>query len=345
MRKPVNITVLMPVYNAAGYIRTAMDSILEQSYRAFEFLIIDDGSTDGTGDLIRAYADSRIRLIRHEQNQGLRHSLNEGIALASGRLIARMDADDQSHPWRLDKQMAYMEAHPDCAMVDSWVNLMDKEGRFLKKDGGYGRYVYYNLHFECCIYHSAIMFRKEMVQRIGGYQLPFAEDYDLFLRLSRVYKIHTLEEPLLWYRVHDTNLNTVGKKKEYDTFTAAVLKQNVQALLGPAAAVPAAYWACYRYDMAPILALNSLAACKQCITLLDAFSRQILLTENPNRNTRDIRYMWAFKKKLIVQELASRLPLMKRMSLLWFCKWPGLTFSIFFNRIKRPHAVTRSYTR
>ncbi len=332
------VTVLMPVYNAARYIREAIESILTQSYQDIDFLIIDDGSTDETSDLIQCYTDPRIRLIKHEQNRGLKYSLNEGITLSSHEFIARMDADDISHPWRLEKQTAYLKGNPLCAMVDSWVKIMDKDGKFVKSEGIYSRHVYYNLNFECCIYHSAIMFRKSKVQSIGGYQLEYAEDYDLFLRLSRVYKIHTLEEPLIWYRIHDSNLNTVVKKKEYEEFSLRVLNRNFQFYLGTAFKLPVEFLACYRYDMGPIIEKKDLSILEQCITLLDELSEKILITENPNRRAKDLRYMWKFKKELILKEMGRQLPLKKMIKLLLFYKRPSMVLSLFLNRIKKSYA-------
>lgn len=305
----------MPAYNAEMYIHDAIESILGQSCPYFELMIIDDGSTDGTLDIIRSYNDPRIRLICHDENKGLRFTLNEGIELSSNELIARMDSDDISHPWRLEKQVNYMLANPDCAMADSWVKIMDKNGNFVRSEGIYSRYVYYTLTFECCIYHSAIMFRKSCVQSIGGYLLDYAEDYDLFWRISRAFKIHTIEEPLLWYRVHDQNLNTVVKKKEYDNFLLHIWKNNIQYYFGNNVQIPEEYMACYRYDFEPLLEKKDIHEIERCIDFLQKLSGQILATENPNRNAEDIRYISRFKEKYILKGLCKKLPLSKRIKI------------------------------
>lgn len=310
------ITVLMPVYNAENFVADALESILTQSYKYFELLIIDDGSTDETLSIIKSYNDPRIRLVAHEMNRGLQYSLNQGIDLASHELIARMDADDISHPWRLEKQVNYMMAHPDCAMVDCWVKIIDKQKHFIKAEGIYSRYVYYVLTFECCIYHPAVMYRKSNVQSINGYTLPYAEDFDLFWRLSRAYKIHTLEEHLLWYRVHDQNLNTVSKKTEYDEYSQMVWQRNVQFYMGNKVKVPESYLACYIYSFEPLLRENNLNSIYQCIAFLDKISAKILSVENPNRNLTDLQYISNFKQQYIINSIAGQLPVISMWKLL-----------------------------
>lgn len=300
----------MPVYNGEAYVRDAMESILSQSHTYFEFLIIDDGSTDGTVSIISSYNDRRIRLVVHAHNQGLQFTLNEGIELASHELIARMDADDISHPWRLEKQVAYMVKHPQCAMVDCWVKIMDQQGNFIKAEGIYSKFVYYTLTFECCVYHPAVMYRRNSVLAVGGYQLPYAEDYDLFWQLSRRFKIHTIEEPLLWYRVHEQNLNTVTKKAEYDDYSKELRKRNIAFYVSEGTKVPESWMACYLYDFGPLLQEANLTAFYECIALLDKISARLLAVENPNRNLNDIRYISNFKKQYIINGLSSRLPLL-----------------------------------
>ena len=120
------ISVVMPAYNAENYIREAIDSILAQTFRDFEFLIIDDGSTDHTVEIIRSYSDSRIRLYQNERNMGVAATLNRGLDLARGEYIARMDADDISLPERFAKQAAYMDAHPDVAVCGSNIILFSE---------------------------------------------------------------------------------------------------------------------------------------------------------------------------------------------------------------------------
>ena len=115
MAKP-SITVLMPVYNAERFLAEAIESVLQQTFTQFEFLIIDDGSTDSSPEIVRSYSDPRIRFLQNEQNLGITATLNKGIELAQADLIARMDADDICYPDRLQKQMEFVAAHPDGAL-------------------------------------------------------------------------------------------------------------------------------------------------------------------------------------------------------------------------------------
>ena len=129
----MKLTVLMPVYNAEKYLKPALESILNQTYKDFEFLIIDDGSTDKSLEIIKSYNDSRIRLIGHEQNQKLIATLNEGIKLAQGEYIARMDADDISAPERLQKQMEFLEKHPATVVLGCDFQIIDGHPRHIAR--------------------------------------------------------------------------------------------------------------------------------------------------------------------------------------------------------------------
>jgi glycosyltransferase involved in cell wall biosynthesis len=209
MTSPPPISVLMPVYNAERYVAEAVESILAQTFADFEFIIIDDGSKDRSLAILEEYAarDSRIRLVSRP-NTGIVKALNEGLALASGELVARMDADDIALPERLARQREYLEDHPECVMVGSRVLVIDPKGRPLTimsdaltheqiVDGflaGRGQLVH----------HPAVVYRRQVVLEIGAYREIFdeAEDLDLFLRLAEVGRIVNLEEPLLKYREH-----------------------------------------------------------------------------------------------------------------------------------------------
>ena len=127
------VTVLMAVYNGERYLRDAVESILCQTFRDFQFLIINDGSTDNTRDLILSYDDARIVLVDSEHNVGQTRSLNRGLELAAGELIARQDADDISEPDRLAKQVAFLERHPEVALLGTWYKEIDVQGTVIGK--------------------------------------------------------------------------------------------------------------------------------------------------------------------------------------------------------------------
>src|SRR5436190_20057932 len=127
MSQPPAITVLMPVFNAAAFVREAIQSVLRQTQADLELLIIDDASTDGSSAIIRSFSDPRVRVITHQRNLGLVASLNDGLDQARGRYVARMDADDVMHPQRLEKQLRYLEEHVDIALVAAFVDFINTD--------------------------------------------------------------------------------------------------------------------------------------------------------------------------------------------------------------------------
>jgi glycosyltransferase involved in cell wall biosynthesis len=208
------ISVCMPVYNGERFLPEAIESILGQTLGDFEFLIIDDGSTDGSTEVLSRYAarDPRIRLTSRP-NKGLAATLNELIDQARGEFLARMDADDIALPERFGRQVDYLRAHPEYVLVGSRVRLIDPEGDPLCD--------WCTLEdqeaIDAClirgeritqISHPAVMMRRDAVLAIGKYR-PFEviEDVDLFLRLSEYGRITNLPEVLLKYRIHAGNIS------------------------------------------------------------------------------------------------------------------------------------------
>lgn len=198
------VSVLMPVYNAEAFIRPAIESILAQDLQDFEFLIIDDGSTDGSLDAIRSYDDKRIILVVHKENKGLVQTLNEGVALAKTPYIARMDADDLSAPTRLTKQRNFLESHAKVVAVGSDADVIDAQGEQVS----YQPTVVTHAAIERILavaspfVHGSVMFRKEAVHEAGGYR-PSAylvEDYDLWSRLAQAGELANIPQPLYSWR-------------------------------------------------------------------------------------------------------------------------------------------------
>jgi glycosyltransferase involved in cell wall biosynthesis len=202
----MSVTVLMPVYNAGIFLHQAIASILQQSDRNFELLIINDASTDGSGDIIQEYAkgDDRITFVSHTQNMGLAATLNEGLALARYDLVARMDQDDEALPTRLAIQLEYMQAHPEVWVAGSFVYHMAAErtgDRLVDLPITYEQ-IRATLPRENCIYHPSVIMRRPQILDLGGYRSQFknAEDYDLWLRVSKNHPIVNITQPLLRYR-------------------------------------------------------------------------------------------------------------------------------------------------
>ncbi len=201
------ITVLLSVFNDEKYISEAIDSILSQTFKDFELLIIDDCSTDGTIDVIQNYKDPRIRLIVNKKNIDITKSLNKGLKLARGTYIARHDSDDLSTPERLEKQFNFLEDNKDYAAVGSRTEFIDGNCNHI----GYWKQeisaeeIFYALSYRCCLTSSSMIFNKEIISKIGGYDesSSHAEDYELFYRISRKYKIYVIPEYLIKYRIRE----------------------------------------------------------------------------------------------------------------------------------------------
>ncbi len=207
------ITVAMSVYNAAPYLGLAIESILAQTFGDFEFLIVNDGSDDGSAQIIDSFAarDSRIRPI-HQENRGLVASLNRMIAEARAPLIARMDGDDISRPERFARQLAFLDANPDFGVVGTLTVNIDESGNetWLNADQptdweGFRA----ALKDKPLLCHPSAMIRTEVVRAAGGYRAAFrhCEDYDLWLRLSERTKLCSLPDRLLLYRYSDSQVS------------------------------------------------------------------------------------------------------------------------------------------
>jgi glycosyltransferase involved in cell wall biosynthesis len=206
------ISVIMPVHNGAEWLAEAITSIRAQTFGDFEFLIVDDGSDDGTAAVLSGFAaeDRRIRLLR-QAPQGIVAALNAGIAAARAPYLARLDADDRARPDRLGKQFAFMEAHSEVGLVGTFAEVIDAAGNIVGRlapasdHAGLARALSRTNPFV----HSSVMMRTALVRRLGGYRAAFraAEDYDLWRRLAEAGGIANLAEYLTQYRRHESNLS------------------------------------------------------------------------------------------------------------------------------------------
>lgn len=214
---PPRISVAMPVYNCEKYLAKAIESILSQTFTDFEFLIVNDGSTDGSLGIIEDYAnrDRRIKPVSRA-NTGLLVALNEMLGRARGEYIARMDADDVALPERFERQVNYLDDHPECVLVGSRVLIIDPDGDPLREMGDALTHEEIDDALMSArgqmIYHPSVMFRRQVVLDLGGYRPKYdlTEDLDLFLRLAEVGRIINLAEPLLQYREH---LHKIGYRR------------------------------------------------------------------------------------------------------------------------------------
>lgn len=210
----MKISVLMSVYNADKYLTEAMDSILAQTYPDFEMIVVNDKSTDKSGDILKAFAqkDPRIVILENAQNLGLTRSLNRGLAIAKGEYVARMDADDISTPDRFQKQVVFLDMHPDYSFVSCIGRYIDENGNpeQLRPFPETNEEIYAMMPKVDAVMHPGVMFRRKDIAQIGNYCEDFrvVQDYDLWFRgMAAGYKFYNIQEPLVLFR-RDESYNT-----------------------------------------------------------------------------------------------------------------------------------------
>ena len=207
---PPKVTVFIPVYNREAYIGTAIESILRQSFPQFELLLVDDGSTDHSVEVLRSYDDPRIRVVCNESNRGIPYTRNRGLELARGEYIALLDSDDTAQPDRLRKQVAFLDHHPDHVQVGGWKQAMDEHGRLLKKRKRQPTApadIQAQLLFRCSLTNTTLMGRTAVLREYGyRNSFPVCEDYDLHVRLAKRHKMANIPHILTHARVHPTQI-------------------------------------------------------------------------------------------------------------------------------------------
>ena len=227
------ISVLLPVYNGAPFLAPSIDSVLSQSFEDFELLILNDGSTDDSADIVRSYSDRRIRYFEHS-NMGLPATLNEGARFARGEFLFRQDQDDLSYPDRFARQVSCLDEHPDVAVFGTWARIF--------VDGNSAAAYRYHRHptthaavafgaiFDSTFVHSSMAMRRSAFEAIGGYscdplrQPP--EDFELCSRMCRRYKVANLAEVLVDYREVASSMSRVLK----DDFTERMIRISAENL-------------------------------------------------------------------------------------------------------------------
>jgi len=197
------VTVLMPVYNGVKYLAESIESILNQTFTDFEFIIIDDCSTDDSYKIIESYKDKRIRLFRNETNSRVAETLNKGMKLAQGEYIARMDADDVSLPERLAKQVGFLDKNKDIDIVGSWVKVIGDDHEYVWKYESDPEKLRTKIFFNCSMAHPTVMMRRKAMMDNGFmYNNMGVEDFDLWARACEKVKMSNINEVLLNYRIN-----------------------------------------------------------------------------------------------------------------------------------------------
>ena len=232
------VSVVMAVKNGGQIMREAIDSILNQTFTDFEFIIINDGSTDETLEVLAEYSDPRIQVYSQE-NQGLARTLNRGLCLATGKYIARQDHDDISLPTRLEKQVEYLEAHPNCGLLGTAAEILDEKSHT-------GRFHYhptstsllnFELIFNNPFVHTSWMFRSNVISKVGYYSIDAMreppEDYEYVSRIAREYDVANLADVLAIYREMTNSLSSEirpdqqGKIQTFKSRLALISAENI----------------------------------------------------------------------------------------------------------------------
>ncbi|MDR0412224.1 MAG: glycosyltransferase [Dysgonamonadaceae bacterium] len=214
----VIVSVVLPVYNGEKYLREAIDSILNQTFRAFELIVIDNASTDSTREIVRSYTDPRLVLVENETNRGLIYSLNRGLSVSRGKYIARIDADDISLPGKLQRQYDYMEAHPETGICGNSMESFNETTHYRQRidfavsDREIRAFAFFQSPFN----HPSVLLRKAVLDQ---HQLQYpelyynAEDYGLWIEMLKHTQGHNIPAVLTRYRKHEGSETARDDKK------------------------------------------------------------------------------------------------------------------------------------
>lgn len=225
-----NVSIVVIVFNGENYICEAIESLLNQTYQNFEIIVVNDGSIDQTSRLLAQYSDDRIVVLHNQQNLGITKTRNIGVGHARGRYIAVMDCDDLSHSTRLEEQVRFLNENPQYAMVSSWAHLINGDS-FEEKSKSIWRFsptkdcIAPYLLFQNCIVHSSVMMRAACLPEPAYREFEPAEDYDLWVRLAKTYKIKILPKPLVSYRVHNASASKLQADKQNRQISRIVQRQ------------------------------------------------------------------------------------------------------------------------
>lgn len=253
------VSVLMSVYNSMLYLEQSVQSILDQTFRDFEFIIINDGSTDGTQKILETFADPRIQIVT-QPNTGLTKALNRGLKLCRGEFMARMDADDISMPERLERQLVFLNKHPEVGMVGTAHIEIDAKGEVLLKkpcllEDNQLRKILIKYNPFC---HTSVMIRRSILQKIGPYDESFsyAQDYELWFRVARHHKLANLPQFLIKRRIYHENISFTFESHQLECAIRARIKE-IQSKRYP--------FYFYLYVLWPLIVMNIPAATKTWI--------------------------------------------------------------------------------
>lgn len=288
MARP-KLSIIMSVYNEEKYLREAIDSILNQTFRDFEFFIINDCSTDSSREIILSCPDQRIRLIDNTVNIGLTCSLIKGLQLAEGEHIARQDADDISLPGRLEKQVDFLRQNATVGLVGTSPIVINEEGKYLfvipvltgpkelKKELEKGNQ----------FTHGSVVFRKKCIEQVGSYRKEFkvAQDYDLWLRLSKSFDLANIAEPLYKWRLNIDSIS--GKQRIYqDQYAALAIKLHKERQLSGVDALQRNDNRKIKQYFKPLMSRASKSDKSQLIKSYNYWGKYLLVNDQPKEAMR-----------------------------------------------------------
>jgi len=212
LTKLPRVSVLMTIYNAAPYLRAAIDSLIEQTFLDWELIVVENGSVDASFEILKSYSDHRIKIHRFEKNIGRTPALRYAFNLSSTEFIAVLDADDVAFPERFFRQVEFMDENPNIALVGTWAKYIDKRGKFI---GAFIPPVMSGKLIDCLgwanpIAHSSVMYRANLANEFGGYPENFvwAQDMAMFIAMASSYPIAIIDEYLCSIRVQDSNMTS-----------------------------------------------------------------------------------------------------------------------------------------
>ena len=223
------VSVVMSVCDGERYLHDSVESICNQTLDDFELIVVDDGSTDGTWQILSEYAarDSRVSLIRNEQNVGLTKSLNKALALVRGQYVARHDADDLAFPSRLEQQVRFLDEHVEVGLIGASSYVVDEHGRVVDiyRVPSTDVEIRWRMLFSNPFIHCTIMFRSSLVEQVGSYdeKIRFAQDYDYWVRIAEVCQLFNIARPLASWRLNTRSISqTRGRSQQASALRTSV---------------------------------------------------------------------------------------------------------------------------
>jgi glycosyltransferase involved in cell wall biosynthesis len=231
------VSVIIGAYNGEKFLRPAIEGILNQTFRDFELIVVDDDSRDNTARILEEFRDEKMRVVHNDQNLGISATLNKGLALARGEYIALQDHDDISAPERLAVQVAFLDNNAQIGMVGSSCNVIDEAGRTLEhrpveNDESKLRW---GLLWCTMLHHTTLMVKRRAIEEVGGYspdpRYRFAEDYDLMSRVALRYRVANLHQTLGYWRVHKTSASQLNARQQVAA-GRSISQRNISTLLG-----------------------------------------------------------------------------------------------------------------